>query len=71
MEHYDEFMDMVDGQRIDHLTTNFAHDDDGNIVLGGDEILEGQLSLGPAFHAVTAPTGEVVTMFDPSAENPQ
>jgi hypothetical protein len=71
MEHYDKFMDEADHpNRIEHMRTNFAHDDAGNIVLGGDEMLEAELGLGPAFHAVTAPTGEVVTMFDPSAENP-
>ena len=42
----------------------------GYVAIGGDEALEERLGLAPEIKAVTAPSGQVMTMYDASEVNP-
>jgi hypothetical protein len=72
LEHHDEFLKSVKHPtRMDHIQHNFAKDDAGNIVLGGDPGLEAQLGLPDYIAAVRDPkSGEVVEMYDSSKVQP-
>jgi hypothetical protein len=52
------------------LKEDFATDAEGEIVLEGDTELEHELGLQPGMHAVTAPTGEIVKMYNPFEVTP-
>ena len=48
----------------------FATTARGEVAIGGDEVLEERLGLAPQIKAVTAPSGQVMTMYDASEVNP-
>ena len=72
MEHFDEFLNSVKNPtQVGDIQENFARDDAGNIVLGGDPGLEKQLGLPDYIAAVRDPkSGEVVEMYDSSKVQP-
>jgi hypothetical protein len=70
-EHLGEFLHSIkDPTIIPILKGDFATDAEGNILLDGDPVLERELGLEEGMHAVTAPTGEIVKMFNPFEVTP-
>jgi hypothetical protein len=52
------------------LMNQLALTAEGYVAIGGDEALEERLGLAPEIKAVTAPSGQVMTMYDASEVNP-
>jgi hypothetical protein len=72
-EHMDDFIELMDDPtKYGEIAKDYAHDDEGNIIIGsgGDEKLEAKLGLPEEIDAVKDPKGNIITMYNPYAVQP-